>query len=117
MGAFVTAVLRWFFGIFSRTFMALSLYSLTSKIIMVTLFIVVVPIIFNNIFYDLMQMIFNASSTYTAAHNPNLPGTVGFVGLAAYMLRSCGLLDAFAVILAATAIRFLLTWIPFVGPK
>jgi len=117
MGKFFGAILSWWLGVATR-FMAFgAAHFAAAKIIMVTLFVIILPIIINNILYDLMSYVFTAVTDFAGAHEIGLQTSVQFAGLAAYMLDALGLIDAFAVILSCMAIRFAMSWIPFVGPK
>lgn len=117
MGALLTAVVTWFLGAFTRLFAVMASNVLATKVILGTLFIVILPIIINNAIYSLMSTMMTTITTFAQAQNPDLESTVSFTGLAAYMLNSLGLIDAFSVVLSAVALRFALTWIPFMGPK
>lgn len=117
MANFLTAVLRWFLGVFARLFAFGAAHFAATKVVIATLFIVILPIIINNILYDLMTYVFSAVTDFAGSHSVEIPTAVQFTGLAAYMLQSLGLVDAMSVILSCMAIRFAMSWIPFVGPK
>lgn len=117
MANFLTAVLRWFLGVFARLFAFGAAHLGATKIVLATLFIIILPIIINNVIYDLMETVFTSASSFAAENPSNLETTVNFTGLAAYMLDALGLIDSFSVILSCMAIRFAMSWIPFVGPK
>jgi len=117
MGAFLTAVLSWFLGAFTRLFSVVVTNFLATKVIMGTLFIVILPIILNNVIHSLMESVFSAVQTFAAAHSPTLQTAISFTGLAGYFLDHLGLISALTVVLSAVSLRFALSWIPFVGPK
>jgi hypothetical protein len=117
MGPLLAALLRWFLGVFTRLFALAATHFGATKIIFVTLFVVILPIIINNILYDLMDYVFTAVQGFAGSQTLGIPQTIQFAGLAGYFLTQFGLVDAFAVILSCMAIRFAMSWIPFVGPK
>ncbi len=117
MGALLSALASWFLGIFTRLFGLMCANVLATKVILGTLFIVILPIIINNVIYDLMETVFETVQTYAQANSPEMPPSVGLTGLGAYMATELGLIDALSIVLSAVTLRFALTWIPFVGPK
>jgi len=117
MGGFFTAILSWFLGAFTRLFGVMAANVLATKVILITLFMVVLPIVINNIIYDLMDVIFSATTSYAQNVSPDLETSLTWTGLAAYMGEQLGVIDAISVILSAMAVRFSMTWIPFIGPK
>lgn len=117
MGPFFAAVLSWILGAFTRLFAVMASNVLATKIILATLFMVILPIVINNIIYDLMDVVFTATSAYATEHTPGMPTSVSFTGLAAYMCEELGIIDGMSVVLSAMGVRFALSWIPFVGPK
>lgn len=117
MGAMLSALAAWFLGVFTRLFAVMVNNVLATKVILGTLFIVILPIVLNNVIYDLMDVVFSAVTTYASENMPDMPNVVQFTGLAGYMSESLGILDALSVVLSAMSIRFAMSWIPFVGPK
>lgn len=117
MGGFFGLLTSWLLGAFARLFTFMSANFLATKIILGTLFIIILPIILNNVIYSLMSIVFDAAASYAGEHEPGLETTIQFAGLAGYMVTELGLVDAFTVVLSAMGIRFALAWIPFVGPK
>lgn len=117
MANFLTAVLSWLLGAFTRLLAFGAAHFAATKIILVALFMVTLPIILNNVLYSLMDTVFSAVTDYASGKDTGLETVANFTGLAAYMLNSLGLVDAFAVILSCMGIRFAISWIPFVGPK
>ena len=64
MGAFLSAVLAWFLGAFTRLFSLMVSNVVATKVILGTLFIVILPIVINNIIYDLMDIVFTSTSNF-----------------------------------------------------
>lgn len=117
MGGFFAAVLSWFLGAFTRLFAVMAANVLATKVILVTLFMVVLPIIINNVIYDLMDVVFSATTSWASSNTTSLQSTATFTGLGGYLAEELGIIDAFSVVLSAMGIRFAMSWIPFVGPK
>lgn len=117
MGGFLSLLASWFLGAFTRLFGVMAANVLATKIILTALFVVVLPIVLNNVLYGLMDVVFSAAQGFASTHDPDLPTVVSLTGLAGYMADVLGLIDAFSVVLSAMALRFMFTWIPFIGPK
>ena len=107
---------RWILGISTRLFSLIVNNMLAMKVIFVTLFVVILPIIINNILYDLIEGVFTSIGTYTSAHSVALE-SVTFSDNLSYLINACGVIDCISILLAAMVMRFSLSWIPFVGPK
>jgi len=117
MGPILQAMTAWFFGAFTRLFTLVVNNFLATKVILGTLFILVLPIIMNNVIYWFLSDIFTTVDSYITATDPGLSSGVSFVGLAAYLMEQLGLFSAMSIILSAISFRWVLSWIPFVGPK
>lgn len=118
MAGLFRVLLGWLLGGFTRLFTMTVNNFLATKIILGTLFLIILPIVVNNILFDFISTILTQVNTYASANSPSsLQTAISFTGLSAYLLRVCGVLDALSVVLSAITIRFALSWIPFVGPK
>lgn len=117
LGAFLSLMLRWFLGVFVRFFTLAVNNFLATKIILGILFVTILPIVLNNVIYDLMSTVFSTVQTYASENSPSLQTTVSWTGLAGYMMDACGVVSALTIVMSAMACRFALSWIPFVGPK
>lgn len=117
MGAILTALSNWLGGIFARLFSAIINHFLAVKALLGTLFLVIIPTILNNFVHKLLDTLFTTINQYLPETSPVGVSSVDFAGLAAYMLDKLGIFTAFTIILTAVAARWLISWIPFVGPK
>lgn len=123
MGAFLTTLMAWISGAFLRLGSWMALNYVATKFILGILFIVVLPIIVNNVLLDLFGQIFY----WWLAQTPfgqGLPGELAempkafqFAGVGGYIFAKMGLPEALIIVLNASAYRFAMTWIPFVGPR
>ena len=117
LGAMLSLALRWLLGIFTRLFMVIVNNFAATKIILGTLFIVILPIVINNLLYDLLAGIFATIHTYASANAPTISTAFQWTGLLGYFLTATGVIQALTIIMSAMVCRFALSWIPFVGPK
>ena len=83
------------------------------KTVLSTLFIVIVPILLNNIMYDIMEIVFNFASSKTGEVQ-SLNGAMSFSGFMGWLLDVFQVPAAFSVIIGALALRVTLKMIPFV---
>lgn len=123
VGAFLTTLMSWFAGVFLRLGSWMTLHYVATKVIMGILFIVVLPVIVNNVLLDLFSQIFY----WWLAQTPfgqGLPGELAempkvfqFAGVGGYIAAKMGIPDALIIVLNASAYRLAMTWIPFVGPR
>jgi hypothetical protein len=116
MGAFFSLLLRWFLGAFARLFTVLLNNALAMKIVLTALFVIILPIVLNNVLYDLMSLVFDSVNSYVAGKTFELENA-SFSGMLGYFMVQLGIPDCLSVVLSAMALRFSLAWIPFVGPK
>jgi len=86
---------------------------LALKALLSALFILVVPIILNNVMYDVMQIVFNFS-TSKSGDIQSLNGAMSFSGFMGWLLDVFQVPAAFSVIIGALALRVTLKMIPFV---
>lgn len=117
MGGFFSLLASWFLGAFTRLFGLMVANVVATKVILGTLFIIILPIIINNILYELMETVFASVTSFAGDHAPDMPSVITFSGLAGYLASQLGVIDAMSVVLSAMGIRFAMSWIPFVGPK
>jgi len=114
MGALFSAFANWLGGIFSSLFALMSSHFLATKIVLTVLFVTVVPIVLNNLLYDLIDELisFVLSNMDT---NTVLSQTVfQFTDLAGWLIQTMQLDTAFSVVISAVALKFTLKLIPFV---
>jgi len=81
------------------------------KVLLTTLFLVVLPIVLNNFMYDLVNM---SMSMLGAQDISGFSGAMTFSGLTAHFLLLLKVPDCMSVMVSALALRFSLNMIPFV---
>lgn len=107
MGALIS-----FIGTFaSRIFADKIIGWLAIKAVLSTLFIVIVPVLINNIMYDILEIVFNFASSKSAIQTLN--GSMTFSGFMGWLLDIFQLPAAFSVIIGALSLRVTLKMIPF----
>lgn len=116
IGPVFTLFTNWLLGAFARLFTVMLNNFLAMKIVLGILFIVILPVILNNAIYWLLDDVFNAMNTFVAGHEYTLPN-VSFSGLLGYFMVQLGIPDCLSVVLSGMALRFAMSWIPFVGPR
>ncbi len=81
------------------------------KTILTTLFVVVLPVVLNNLLYEILSYAMDIASSV----NPNdLPSIVlNLTGLAGWFFTELYLVDALTVVLSAVSVRVFLNHIPF----
>jgi len=85
---------------------------LAIKAVLSTLFIVVVPVLINNIMYDVLEIVFNFASS-KSGDIQTLNGSMTFSGFMGWLLDIFQVPAAFSVIIGALALRVTLKMIPF----
>lgn len=115
MGGLISAILSWFFSAFSRLFIVIQSHFLATKIVLVTIFMILFPIILNNIFYEILEIFINKIQSYALSVNvdSSLFRVYQFSGLAGYFISVFKIPESFSVVLSAIAVSFTLRSIPF----
>lgn len=109
LGAFLTSAL-------AKMIVDKILMFLAIKALLVTLFIVVVPIVLNNVLVKLMGAMLNFATAATA-DGGSFGGAVAFAGLAAWLIDCFQLNGCLSIMTSALQLRLLLSMIPFIGFK
>jgi hypothetical protein len=100
----------WLAGALSSFFASSVARYLALKVILTTLFVVILPVILNNFAWKLLDIALSYISGI-----PGLPPFVmHFTGLSAYFVNHLMLVQVFAIIIGAIMTRFTLKLIPFV---
>ena len=82
------------------------------RIFLITLIVVVLPIVLNNLLYDLIEASLGlVHGTFDAAGIPSVG--VQITGVGAYLATQLGLVDAFTIVTTFVTIKFALKMIPF----
>jgi hypothetical protein len=82
------------------------------KVLLTTLFLVVLPLVLNNFMYDILSLCMSIVSDNTTAVAFN--GTMSFSGLTAHLLAVMKVPDCMSVMVSALVVRATLNMIPFV---
>ncbi|RUM32534.1 MAG: hypothetical protein DSY42_00690 [Aquifex sp.] len=104
MGALLSQLLAYIFNNDVARFIAL-------KTLLVTLFIVALPIVLNNFLYELIDLLYTFMSSHINESGSSF--VVRFTGLTAWLLSVLKIPDAFSVIMSAVMVRVTLDHIPF----
>ena len=101
-------------AIFNRTVFNWMLFFVAGKLLLKTLFIVVLPIILVNFFDKILLTFFNfINSHFSAVDIP--PMIVQLSGIAAYLANAMQLPLCASIILSAVATRFIMDMVPGLG--
>lgn len=115
MGAVISAVLSWLFGVFARLFVVISQHFLATKIVLVTFFMIVFPVILNNLVYEILEGVFSVINNIAVSQDiPVIGSVISFSGLAGWFLSTMKIPESFSVVVSAIATSFVLRSIPFV---
>lgn len=118
MGAVISAILGWLFKGFARLFVAIQMHYTATKIVLVTLIMIILPIIINNLIYDILEVFLKYANDVASSQSSNMPqvlgGVIQFTGLAGYLLSCFKIPEAFSVVISAIAVSFVLRSIPLV---
>lgn len=120
LGAILSAAFAWLSAIFFRIGSWMTLNFFATKFILGMLFIVVLPLILNNVLYGIYSDIFYwwlGQVVELEGEMGAMPKVFQFAGVGAYIYVKMGLADAMIIVLNACAYRFAMTLIPFVGPR
>ena len=104
MGALLGAVL-------SRIFADASLRFVAFKVVLATFFISVLPVVLNNLIYELLEISLSLVGSITP---PNLQTVLSYDGLTGWLLATLRIPEALSVVLSAVSYRLTLNMIPFV---
>ena len=86
---------------------------IAGKAILVTLFLVVMPIIFNNILCDIITDIFNWVNSNVGTSDFN--GAMNITGLSAYFVQQFKISECISVLVSAYVCKVTLKHIPFLN--
>ena len=109
----ISGLAAWLFGVFNVFLTTIGNHFLATKIIMGVLFITVLPVVLNNLIYDLIETSLNFISSSVTSEGLE-PFSMQLTGLGAWLAEVLKITDAFSVIMSAVAFKFTLRLIPFV---
>lgn len=113
MPALLGLILSFLGSAFAKIFTDKVLGYIAMKAILVFLFVTIVPLILNNFLYDIMEILFNFSSSQTSGAG-TINGAMSFSGLAGYLVAQFKLPECLSVVVSALTLRVALQMIPFV---
>lgn len=116
MGAVVSAILSWLFGAFARLFVVAQMHFTATKIVLVTIFMLLFPVVINNIIYEVLDIFLKSLQERIATVNidTTLFHIYQFTGLAGWLLAKFKIPESFSVVISAIAVSFTLRSIPLV---
>lgn len=117
MGAIIGALMRWLLGAFTRLFGLMSANMLATKIILTSVFVLLLPVVLNNLIYSLLETAMATVQAHAGSMDGDINPVISFVGTAGYFAQELGFVSAISIIMSAMFVRFTLSFIPFVGPK
>lgn len=82
------------------------------KLVLTTLFIVILPIVLNNLMYDVMNMVMQIANTQTSG--ATFDGHMSFTGLGAYLITKFKIAECISVISGGLLMRLSMSMIPFI---
>ena len=108
MGAIVAAI-SWMLG---KLFADSIIKFVAIKLLLTTVVLVILPIIFNNLIYDLMNTLLELATSNSTTITP-INGAMTFSGFAAWLITQFKLPECVSVLTSALLLRFSLSMIPF----
>lgn len=106
----------WFTTAIAKTIVDKVIMFLAIKAILSFLFIIIVPIILNNLLYDLLEIIKNYMISATAGTS-NFDGAMSFNGILAWLNDCFQISSCISIIVGAMQFRLVISMIPFVGSR
>ena len=115
MPTVLTSIVSAFVWLFGRIAADSLLRWIALKGLLTLLFVVVLPIIFNNIIYDLIGIFMDTATTAlgNSGATATLDGTMNFDGFAGWLITCFRVPECISVICGALSLRFCLSMIPF----
>lgn len=110
MYAAVRAALAWVFGKFVSDKV---LAFVAQKALAIAIVTVVLPIVLNNLIYDLLEMVVSIVNS-SLAESSLESASIGVTGVASWLFQKCKIGESFSVIISAISVRAALNMIPFV---
>lgn len=107
------ALLVWLAGAVGQFFASQASKILALKIILTTLMMVILPIVLNNIFYDIVESLLTTANERIGNSSVTSP-TLTLTGLAAFLASYLRLPDALSILITGVVTKVALRMIPFV---
>lgn len=105
------AILTWMAAGLARLLADKVLAWIAFKAVLVCLFTLVVPIILNNVLYDVIEIMMNFASSQAGN---SLNGGMSFTGFMGWLISLFNLPECLSVLVSALVLRVSLSMIPFV---
>jgi hypothetical protein len=107
------ALLAWLAGTVASFFASKTAEALALKIILTALFMVILPIVLNNVFYDIMESLLTAANE-KVGDTGTTSAVLQLSGLAAFLASHLRLPEALSIIITGVTTKVTLRLIPFV---
>ena len=95
-------------GFFSRTFLQYVAMFIAIKVVLITLIVVFLPTVLNNVFHDLIQEAMTFATSQVSTFDGNTPFVYQFTGMGAYLANCFRLPEIVSLTLSALGVRFAL---------
>jgi hypothetical protein len=80
---------------------------IAAKLLLLGLFVIILPVVLNNFFYKILEIMTSFANSETAVLGTN-PLSYQFTGLGAYLADHLQLPGALSIVLTAVSVRFIL---------
>jgi|WetSurMetagenome_2_1015567.scaffolds.fasta_scaffold00012_32 hypothetical protein len=113
MGAFLARILSWLASAFGIQLSASVAQFVANRVVLYTLFVVILPVILNNLLVTLYQEIMTIVSNKVTGSGFQ-PMTASLSGCTGYLAGLLNIPECFSMLLSASAFRVALKFIPFI---
>jgi hypothetical protein len=112
----------WLFGAFTRLTMTIVNHGTASKVVSTGLMVVTLPIILRKLLVWMFESGMEGTGEaltglYAMFGAASVPGSMSWSGFTGYLVLQLGLDHCLAIVLTFAFMRFVMSFIPFVGPK
>ncbi len=116
MGGIISVVLAYLFRVVASFYTVIVNHFLATKIILTTLFIVVLPVVIFNVVTDIIEILvdFANAKVQSVEVNSSLFTVYQFTGLAGWLIQAFKIPEAFSVVVSGIVCSLVLRSIPFV---
>lgn len=108
-------LLGWFASAFANFFSTAVAQFTATKLVLIAIFTLVLPVVLNNLIYDLVVSMLNSIDPYMQQIQANMgaSSTVSVAGIGAWAVSLFRIPECVAVLMSAVSIRLSLSLIPF----
>lgn len=114
MPALFSPIVAFFATSFGKMLVDRLLLFLAIKTLLTALFVIVFPIVLNNFFHSMIEIVINIAQTQSA-NGGTLDGGMDFSGFAAYLMDCFRVSECISILISAIQLRLALSMIPFVN--